>query len=79
VRLVRSCVASVPAEVDILGQGVGDDDEQSYVLEGSLEDADGVYEAGEFVWRPRGSVHHLMSPNGALLTAILGELPNVPL
>ena len=52
------------------------DIEQSYVLEGSLEDADGVCEAGDFVWRPSGSVHHLRSPNGALLIAMVGR-PNV--
>ena len=49
------------------------DVEQSYVLEGSLEDADGVCEAGDFVWRPRGSVHRLTSPNGALLIAMVGR------
>lgn len=50
-----------------------EDIEQSYVLEGSLEDADGVCEAGDFVWRPRGSVHRLKSPNGALLIAMVGK------
>lgn len=49
--------------------------EQSYVLEGSIEDADGVCEAGDFVWRPKGSVHHLKSPKGALLIAMVGK-PN---
>ena len=49
------------------------DVEQSYVLEGSIEDADGVCDAGDFVWRPSGSVHHLKSPHGALLIAMIGK------
>ena len=31
--------------------------EQSFVLEGSLVDDQGVVTAGNFVWRPGGSVH----------------------
>ena len=52
------------------------DIEQSYVLEGSLEDSEGVCEAGDFVWRPSGSVHRAKSPNGGLLIAIF-QTPNV--
>ena len=31
--------------------------EQSYVLEGSFSDHDGICRAGEFVWRKAGSLH----------------------
>jgi anti-sigma factor ChrR (cupin superfamily) len=43
--------------------------EQTYVLEGSFEDEEGVAHAGEFVWRPAGSQHVARSPNGALMLA----------
>jgi anti-sigma factor ChrR (cupin superfamily) len=52
------------------------DIEQSYVLEGSLEDAEGACEAGDFVWRPIGNCHRAKSPKGALLIAIF-QTPNV--
>ena len=41
--------------------------EQSYVLEGEFEDDDGVYPAGNFVWRPKGHRHVARSPKGALV------------
>ncbi len=41
--------------------------EQSYVLEGEFEDADGVYKAGSYAWRPKGHRHDAQSPNGALV------------
>lgn len=41
--------------------------EQSYVLEGEFEDDDGVYTAGNFVWRPKGHRHVARSPKGALV------------
>lgn len=41
--------------------------EQTYVLEGSIEDDEGEVEAGDFVWRPRGNQHLARSPNGALV------------
>ncbi len=41
--------------------------EQSYVLEGEFEDEDGVYPAGNFVWRPKGHRHIARSPKGALV------------
>ena len=41
--------------------------EQTYVIEGSLEDDEGVATAGNFVWRPAGSQHRARSPNGALV------------
>jgi anti-sigma factor ChrR (cupin superfamily) len=43
------------------------DIEQSYVLEGEFEDDDGVYPAGNFVWRPKGHRHVARSPKGALV------------
>ena len=41
--------------------------EQTYVLEGSIEDDEGEVVAGDFVWRPRGNQHLARSPNGALV------------
>ncbi len=49
--------------------------EQSYILEGSLEDQDGECTVGNFVWRPAGSRHVAVAPNGALLLAML-QTPN---
>ena len=43
--------------------------EQTYVLEGSLEDDEGSCTAGNFVWRPEGSRHVARAPQGALLLA----------
>ena len=41
--------------------------EQSYVLEGSLADDEGVATAGNYVWRPAGSRHDAHSPEGAIV------------
>ncbi|MDF1794286.1 MAG: cupin domain-containing protein [Thalassobaculaceae bacterium] len=41
--------------------------EQTFVLEGSIEDEEGEVTAGNFVWRPAGSRHVAKSRNGALL------------
>jgi anti-sigma factor ChrR (cupin superfamily) len=41
--------------------------EQTYVLEGRLVDEEGEVKAGEYVWRPAGSVHIATAPEGALL------------
>jgi len=49
--------------------------EQTYVLEGSLEDSEGECTAGNFVWRPAGSRHVARTPRGALLLAIF-QAPN---
>lgn len=49
---------------------VHQDIEQSYVLEGSLADAEGEARAGDFVWRPAGSRHEAWSPAGALMLAV---------
>ena len=43
--------------------------EQTYVLEGRLEDEEGVALAGQYVWRPQGSRHVARAPEGALMLA----------
>ena len=43
--------------------------EQSYVLEGYLEDDEGVCRTGDFVWRPAGSRHVARAPEGCLVLA----------
>ena len=43
------------------------DIEQTFVLEGSIEDEEGEATAGNFVWRPAGSRHVAKSRNGAIL------------
>ena len=40
--------------------------EQTFVLEGSLEDEQGAVTAGNFVWRPAGNTHIAHAPNGCL-------------
>lgn len=44
--------------------------EQSFLLEGSVEDHEGVLTAGNYVWRPCGNRHSAHSPNGALALSI---------
>ena len=46
------------------------DIEQTYVLEGSFEDSQGICSAGQFVWRPAGSSHTARSVDGCLMLAI---------
>ena len=41
--------------------------EQTFVLEGSIEDEEGEATAGNFVWRPAGSRHIARSRNGAVV------------
>ena len=50
--------------------------EQSYVLEGSFYDHDGICRAGEFVWRKPGSMHETHTDEGCVLLAIYRK-PNV--
>jgi anti-sigma factor ChrR (cupin superfamily) len=50
--------------------------EQSYVIEGSFYDHDGICRAGEFVWRRIGSFHETHSDDGAVILAIYRK-PNV--
>jgi anti-sigma factor ChrR (cupin superfamily) len=40
--------------------------EQTWVLEGSLHDHEGVATAGNYVWRPAGSRHDAHAPQGCL-------------
>jgi len=49
--------------------------EQTFVLEGSLVDEEGVCTAGNFVWRHPGSVHSAHSPDGCLSLGIF-QAPN---
>jgi anti-sigma factor ChrR (cupin superfamily) len=50
--------------------------EQSYVIEGSFYDHDGICRAGEFVWRTAGSLHETHSDEGCVILAIYRK-PNV--
>ncbi|MBO9641482.1 cupin domain-containing protein [uncultured Pseudacidovorax sp.] len=50
--------------------------EQSYILEGSIVDAEGEACAGGYVWRPRGNRHVARSPHGALVLSFFLK-PNV--
>ena len=43
--------------------------EQTFVLEGTIEDHEGVCGPGEFVWRPAGNRHEAVAPNGAVIAA----------
>ena len=49
--------------------------EQTFMLEGSLEDAEGSCGAGDFVWRPGGNIHVAHSPNGATFISVFNR-PN---
>jgi len=50
--------------------------EQTWVLEGSFYDHDGICRAGEYVWRTPGSIHETFSDTGAVILAIYRE-PNM--
>jgi anti-sigma factor ChrR (cupin superfamily) len=50
--------------------------EQSYVLEGSFSDHDGIARAGQFVWRTAGSMHETRSDEGCTILAIYRK-PNI--
>lgn len=50
--------------------------EQSLVLEGSIEDHDGVAVAGDYIWRKAGSLHDNHSPGGAVIFAVYRK-PNI--
>ena len=49
--------------------------EQTYMLEGSLEDDEGACGPHSFVWRPGGNKHVARSPNGAVFLSIFTK-PN---
>lgn len=50
--------------------------EQTWVLQGSIVDAEGETTAGNFSWRPKGNRHRAVAPNGALVIAFFLK-PNV--
>ncbi len=50
--------------------------EQSWVLEGSFADHDGIARAGEYVWRKPGSMHETHSAEGCTILAIYRK-PNL--
>lgn len=50
--------------------------EQSYVIEGSFSDHDGICRAGEYVWRRSGSMHETHSAEGCTLLAVYRK-PNI--
>ena len=41
--------------------------EQTYILEGTLDDHEGVCGPGQFCWRPAGNVHEAVAPDGAVI------------
>jgi anti-sigma factor ChrR (cupin superfamily) len=49
--------------------------EQTYVLEGSLEDHEGKALAQHYVWRPAGNVHEAHAPRGAVILSFFTK-PN---
>jgi anti-sigma factor ChrR (cupin superfamily) len=49
--------------------------EQTFVLDGSLEDDQGACTAGTFVWRPAGSRHTARCPNGATFLVFFMKPP----
>tara|TARA_Y100000588_G_C13323137_1_gene530698 strand:+ start:66 stop:452 length:387 start_codon:yes stop_codon:yes gene_type:complete len=50
--------------------------EQSFVLEGSFYDHDGICKAGEYVWRKEGSFHETHSDEGCIILAVYRK-PNI--
>ena len=50
--------------------------EQSYVIEGSFQDHDGICKAGEYVWRTAGSKHETYSEEGCVILAVYRK-PNL--
>jgi anti-sigma factor ChrR (cupin superfamily) len=50
--------------------------EQTFVLEGSVDDHDGIATAGDYIWRKPGSLHDNTSPGGAVLFAVYRK-PNL--
>jgi anti-sigma factor ChrR (cupin superfamily) len=50
--------------------------EQTWVLEGSFYDHDGICRAGEFVWRHPGSMHETRSDEGCIILAVYRK-PNI--
>lgn len=50
--------------------------EQTWVLEGTLQDHEGAVTAGNYVWRPAGSRHSASSPDGCVVLGFF-QSPNV--
>jgi anti-sigma factor ChrR (cupin superfamily) len=50
--------------------------EQTFILEGSVRDHDGVGVAGDYIWRKPGSLHDNTSDTGAVVFAVYRK-PNV--
>lgn len=50
--------------------------EQTFVIQGSLEDEEGEVTAGNYVWRPKGNRHTARSPQGALVLSMFLK-PNI--
>jgi anti-sigma factor ChrR (cupin superfamily) len=50
--------------------------EQTWVLEGAVQDHDGIATAGDYIWRKPGSQHDNTSPGGAVLLAVYRK-PNI--
>lgn len=46
------------------------DIEQTFMLEGTLEDKQGVITPGNYAWRPGGSVHVARAPEGAVFLSV---------
>lgn len=46
------------------------DIEQTFVLEGALEDDEGRCGPGQFVWRPAGNTHVARAPEGAVFLSV---------
>lgn len=80
---VKSGVATLLIKMDP-GAGLPDHEhvliEQTYMLEGRLVDVDGIDKGvaagpGDFIWRPAGSRHSVVAPEGALMIAMF-QIPN---
>ncbi len=79
----ESGIATILIKMDP-GAGLPDHEhvliEQTYMLSGRLVDADGPDKGvgagpGDFIWRPAGSRHSVVSPEGALMIAMF-QIPN---
>ena len=44
--------------------------EQTYVLEGTFADQEGVARAGDFIWRPAGSRHEAFTEDGCVILGL---------
>ena len=73
----------VEEALELLGSGerrhlrdINPELEQSYVIEGSFQDHDGICKAGEYVWRTAGSKHETYSAEGCVILAVYRK-PNL--